>query len=236
MCLEHDMIGFSTTNNSGTAIVPTFGIEPMLSTNPFSIAAPAGTEPPFELDMATSVAAHTKVFVYRSKGLKIPLGWALGKDGRPTDNPQEAIDSGLLAPLGSTPELSSYKGYGLALAVDIITGVLGGGMYGTLAKRLEAEDGGKRKVTSCHMFAAMRIDCFQDVDRFKADMDDMLRALKESKKAEGYDRIYTAGEMEHETELVRLREGIPLRADQVEELRQLSAETGIPCTFLEAQT
>lgn len=225
MCLPRDMIGLSLTNNAGTCVVPTFGRESMFSTNPISITAPACDEPPFELDMATSVIAGSKIPLALAKGEKIPFGCALDVKGQPTDDPKLALDALKLLPLGGSRELGSHKGYGLAVAVDILTGVLAGGMYGNLAKRNPPADE-KLVVSSSHFFAALRIDLFRPADEFKAAMDDMLRALKGSEKATGHDRIYTPGEMEFETEQDRLKHGIPYHPVFVQRLRDLASEFG----------
>ena len=226
MCLEHDMIGCSMTNNSGVGVLPTFGRQPMLSTNPISVVAPTNHEPPFEMDFATSVAAMSKIGLAKATGTKIPLGWALDDQGQPTEDPHAAWDARSLLPLGGTRELGSHKGYGLAVLVDILTGVLGGGMYGNSFLRNPPEDD-KLRISSSHFFAAIRVDVLQPIEEFKARMDDMLRALKESEKAEGQERIYTHGEIEFEAEQERLREGIPYHPALVAYLRELASEFDI---------
>ena len=227
MCLPHDMIGISLTCNYAPGVVPTFGKQPMMGTNPLSIVAPAGQEPPFELDMATSVAAMSKIGLALATGKdRIPLGWALDADGHPTDDGQAAWDARRMLPLGGSRELGSHKGYGLGVAVDILTAVLAGGMYGDLFWRDPPEDE-KLRYSSSHFFAALRVDCFRPIDEFKAAMDDMLRALKQSEKAEGHDRIYTAGEIESEAEQDRLENGIPYHPNFITELRRLAGECGI---------
>jgi LDH2 family malate/lactate/ureidoglycolate dehydrogenase len=157
----------------------------------------------------------------------IPFGWALDKEGRPTNDPHQAWEGAKLLPLGGTRELGSHKGYGLAVVVDILTGVLAGGMYGNLAQRNPPADE-KLRHGSSHFFAALRVDLFRPIDEFKAAMDDMLRALKESEKAEGQERIYTHGEIEFETERERLQNGIPLHPAFLKYLRELASEYGIP--------
>lgn len=228
MCIAHDMIGISLTNNPGVGVVPTFGRQPMLSTNPISIVAPTNREPPFEMDFATSVVAMSKVGLAIRKGdVNIPFGWALDKEGRPTNDAQLAIDAMKFLPLGGTRELGSHKGYGLAVAVDLLTAVLSGGLYGNLAQRNPPADE-KLRVGSSHFFAALRVDYFRPVDEFKAAMDDMLHALKDSEKAEGQDRIYTHGEQEFETEQERRRDGIPYHIALVKCLSELASEFDIP--------
>ena len=227
MCLPHDMIGVSLTNGPEAAVVPTFGRQPMTSTNPISVVVPTNREPPFELDFATSVVAQSKVRLMAKKGESIPFGWALDKEGRPTNDPRQASEADRYLPLGGTRELGSHKGYGLAVVVDILTGVLAGGVYGNLAQRNPPADEMLRHGSS-HFFAALRVDLFRPVDEFKAAMDDMLRALKESEKAEGQDRIYTHGEIEFETERERLQNGIPYHPVLMKYLHELAAEFAIP--------
>jgi LDH2 family malate/lactate/ureidoglycolate dehydrogenase len=228
MCLPHDMIGLSLTCNYAPGVVPTFGKQAMMGTNPISIVAPAGREAPFELDMATSVAAMSKIGLALATGKdRVPLGWALDGEGHPTDHAQSAWEARRMLPLGGTRELGSHKGYGLGVAVDILTALLAGGMYGDLFYRNPPEDV-KLRYSSSHFFAALRVDCFRPVDEFKAAMDDMLRALKQSEKADGHERIYTAGEIEHEAEQDRLQNGIPYHPNFIEELRRLADEAGVP--------
>jgi LDH2 family malate/lactate/ureidoglycolate dehydrogenase len=227
MALPHDMIGIALTNNAGIAVVPTFGAEAMFSTNPISVVVPTGEEPPFELDMSTAVVAFNKVELAYLKGERVPLGWGLGGDEQTTGDPGEIVASKLLLPLGGTSEGSSHKGYGLGVVVDILCGVLSGGIYGNLVARQPSDDP-YRDTSSTHFFAALRIDAFRPVDEFKTSMDDMLRALKNSKKAKGHDRIYVAGEMEHEIEAERLAHGIPYPLPLIERLRGLAQQFEVP--------
>jgi len=228
MCLPHNMIGLSLTNNSGPGVVPTFGKQAMLSSNPISMAVPAGDEPPFVMDFATSVVAMSKVSLAKARGeTRIPIGWALDRDGRPTDDVDEVLKAWKFLPLGGTHELGSHKGYGLGVAVDILTGVLSGNVYNTLAQRDPPSDE-KRRFSSAHFFAALRVDLFRPLEEFQADMDDMLRALKDSEKAEGQERIYTHGEIEFETEAERRQKGIPYPPALVERLRALAAQYALP--------
>jgi L-2-hydroxycarboxylate dehydrogenase (NAD+) len=227
LCLPHDMIGISLTNNAGIAMVPTFGNEPMLSTNPICVAVPTNKEIPYVLDIATSVVAFNKIGAALTKGEKIPLGWATDEQGQPVDDAQKAWEGKRILPLGSTPEGSSHKGYGLGVLVDILCGVLSGGMYGNRAYRNPSEDP-KWSESSSHFFMALRIDSFRPIDEFKESMDDMLSALRNSAKAPGYDRIYTHGEKEDETFLERSQNGIPYHIAFVHKLRTLAGEFEIP--------
>jgi LDH2 family malate/lactate/ureidoglycolate dehydrogenase len=228
MALEHDMIGLSMTNNAKVSVVPTFGKQAMMSTNPISVVVPTDREPPFEMDFATSVVAISKIGLALAKDQEhIPVGWALDEEGRSTGDAQRAWESHRLLPLGGTRELGSHKGYGLGALVDILTGVLSGGMYSNLAERNPPEDH-KLRTSSSHFFAALRVDFFRPLDEFKAAMDDMLRALKDSEKAEGQERIYTHGEIEFETERERLENGIPYHVNFIRYLRGLADEFDVP--------
>jgi L-2-hydroxycarboxylate dehydrogenase (NAD+) len=226
MALAHDMIGLSLTN-SGPAVVPTHGRRAMLGTNPISLAAPAGRECPFVLDMATSTVAIGKLSVALRWGRQIPPGWALDREGRPTTDPNIASQTRLLTPLGATRELGGHKGYGLAVMVDILAGVLAGAAFADVRRR----DPDPARPDIGHFFGAIDIARFRDLAAFKADVDDLLRALKDSPKAEGQARIYVAGEPEWECEQRRRREGIPLAPGLVGQLREVAAEIGAPFTL-----
>jgi LDH2 family malate/lactate/ureidoglycolate dehydrogenase len=226
MALAQDMVGISLTN-SGPAVVPTYGRRAMLGTNPISMAAPAGGECPFVLDMATSTVAIGKLSVALRWGKPIPPGWALDREGQPTTDPTVAYQTRHLTPLGATRELGGHKGYGLAVMVDILAGVLAGATFVDARRR----DPDPVRADIGHFFGAIDIARFRDLDAFKVDMDDLLRALKQSPKAEGQDRIYVAGEPEWESEQRRRRDGIPLAPLLVSQLREVSAETGAPFTL-----
>ncbi len=227
MCLPYNMIGVALTNNSSPAIVPTYGNEPMLATNPISVAAPTRNEIPFVLDMATSVVAFSKIGAALTKGEKIPAGWVVDDAGNPINDALEAWNGRRILPLGSTPDGSSHKGYGLAVLVDILTGVLSGGCYGNMATRLPHADP-KIRESSSHFFLALRVDVFRPIEEFKDAMDDMLSALRNSAKAPGCNRIYTHGEKEFETLKNRIKYGIPYHAAFVDQLHALSKEYNVP--------
>ncbi len=226
MALAYDMIGLTTTNSPYIAMVPTFGRTPMLSTNPISIAAPAGLEPPFVLDMATTTAAIGKLRIASRWGKPIPEGWAMDPTGKPTTDPKVALAHRFLSPLGGSRQLGGHKGYGLGVMVDILSGVLGGAVYGNLFFRSDMQKDKLHDVGHC--FAAIDPARFRPMEEFKADMDDMLRALKNSPKAEGEERIYTAGEPEAECERRRLVEGIPLAPALVKQVNEIAQSLGVP--------
>jgi L-2-hydroxycarboxylate dehydrogenase (NAD+) len=226
-CLEHGLIGVAMSDNGDACVVPTYGRQPMLNTNPLSVAAPAGEEPDFLLDMATSVVPGNRLARARERGQKIPLGWGCDQEGTPCDDPQAVLKARWLLPLGSTPELSSHKGYGLGVVVDILTGVLGGGLYGNLVDRAPADEPWLDRGSAAHFFLALRVDLFRPLSDFQSTMDDMLRSLKSSERASGYDRIYVHGEKEYEALQERSQHGIPYERQVIDGLNALAAEFGV---------
>jgi L-2-hydroxycarboxylate dehydrogenase (NAD+) len=225
MALQHDMMGLSLTNSS-PLVVPTYGKEVMYGTNPIAFAVPTGEERPFVLDMATSVVPVGKIEVLRRKGEKIPPGWAVDSEGRLTDDPDLVVKEGRLLPLGGTAEMRGYKGYGLGVSVDILCGLLSGAAYGPYITRWHM--GGRNEpVRLGHFFGAIKIEAFRPIDEFKRDMDDMIRKLKESPKAEGENRIFIHGEKEYEMEDKRKSEGIPLHPKVADNLKEIGEELGV---------
>jgi len=224
MALPHQMIGLSLTN-SQPLVVPTYGRQAMVGTNPIAIAVPARHERPFVLDMATSVVPIGRVTVHQKQGLPIPLGWAVNAEGVPTTDPNEVVGGrGAVMPLGGTAEHRGYKGYGLGVMVDILCGVLSGAAFGMHVGH--PEHGGAANIG--HFFAAIRIDAFRDLADFMTDMDQMIRELKESPKAKGEERIYIAGEKEYELAEYRQAHGIPLHVTTVAMLKKVGDEVGVP--------
>jgi len=223
MALEHDMIGMSSTNSVKYA-APTFGRDVLLGTNPLAFAIPAGNEPDFVLDFATTTVPRGKVEVYARKGLQLKDGWAVDEQGEPTRDPDLAMRGALLPLGGFGTENGGHKGYGLGLLADILCGVLAGGAFGpTLPGADESRDG-----AVSHWFGAFRIDAFRDVAQFKADMDRELRYFKDSATAPGEDRVYVAGEIEHEKALYHREHGVPVHATVWEGLQKLAEQLGIP--------
>lgn len=125
---ERGFIGVSMTNSS-PLVAPTRGRIPMVGTNPIAVAAPAGRHGMLVLDMATSTVTRGRIEVAQRRGEALPIGWAVGLDGSPTSMPEAAL-KGALLPLGGLEETAGYKGYGLALIVDVLTGVLAGAHFG----------------------------------------------------------------------------------------------------------
>lgn len=219
MALEHDQIGLTMTNSHSAGVVPFQGREARFETNPLSVAAPAGEEAPFILDMATSTAAGGKIGVAARNGSPIPPTWALGADGRPTTDANEAMATVKLLPLGATKEGSGHKGSGLALWVDIMCGVLSmRGFHGHTTDPGEVN----------HFFGAWKIEAFGPLDEYRELMDARLRSVRETPPAEGFTRVMHAGMPEREAELDRRANGVPLHPTVIDKLRALADETGVP--------
>lgn len=216
MALDHDMIGITVTNAS-PRLTPTGGVERLLGNNPWSIAVPAEKRPPVVLDMANSVVAVGKIRALRKLGKPIPEGWALNKYGEPTTDPEEAFKGIMLA-------IGGYKGYGITLMMDLLTGVLADSNYGPRVKAIEKES---EVAGTAHSFMAIDLAAFTDVAAFKARMDAYIDEIKSSKKARGSEVIYLPGELEHLQMLERTEKGIPLPAVVAEELRVLGKDLGV---------
>ena len=217
MAVEADMIGFSMTNG-GALAVPFRGADPRLGTNPISVAVPCGEEPPFVLDMATTAAAMGKILNAQRDGAPIPTEWALGTSGAPTDDPQDAMDAARLLPLGSSVTGGAHKGYGLAVVVEILSGVLSGTGFGQM---LGPDNLG-------HFVGAIRVDAFIPIAGFKAMMDALVRELRATPTAPGFDRVLVAGDPEHIAESDRRANGIPLHPRVVEMLRGYAERLHVP--------
>lgn len=225
MALERGMIGLAVTNSPFVAMVPTFARKPMMGTNPISLAAPAARHAPFVLDMATTTVAVGKLHIASRWNKRIPEGWGLDETGRPTTDPRAVLASRLLSPLGGSRELGGHKGYGLGVLVDILSGVLSGGVYGDL---LDRSGGRERKESNTgHCFAAIDIKRFRPLDEFTAAMDDMLQALNDTPRLEGQERVYTAGEPEAEIERHRRVHGIPLAPALVRQCNEIAGELAV---------
>src|SRR2546422_1054480 len=228
--LERDLIGWAMTNST-KLVAPLWGAERMLGTNPISIAFPGKEEPAIVIDMATSAAAYGKIEIARRRGEPIPEGWAVDEEGRATTNPNDMVNGGALLPLGSDRDRGGHKGYGLAIMVDVLCGVLSGANWGPFtppfALRQEIP---KRSVGNGigHFFGAMQIDGFIDRDSFKRQIDDYIRVFRATKPAPGTNGPLLPGDPEREAENWRRANGVPLVLPVVEELRDIAKKTGIP--------
>lgn len=232
MALEHGMIGFSVTNAS-PLVTPALGAERMLGTNPICVAIPAGEEPPFVLDMATSAASNGKLEIAERAGKPIPSGWLVKKDGSNSNDPTELKQGGMVLTLGSDMEHGSYKGYGLSAFVDIFSGVLSGANFGPwvppFVSFLDPLPNLPGKGIG-HFVGAWRVDGFRDEIEFKSDMDLWIRRFRDTKPSHPDRPVMIPGDFERMEFEKRLTSGIPLNDKVVEDLNQIATATGIPLT------
>jgi LDH2 family malate/lactate/ureidoglycolate dehydrogenase len=224
MALEHDMIGVCMTS-CPPSVLPTFGAEPRLGTNPIAVAAPADQEPPFVFDAATSTVAGNKLGLARRLGNNLMGGWVADSDGVPIMDEvpppvpgYEGRASSFLLPVGSTREMGSHKGYGLACIVDILGGILSGGGYGVNPGRPNFG----------HYVAAYSVEAFMDTAEFKRTMDEWIHMLEATPPAKGHDRVLYPGRLEAEEEHKRAVEGIPLHPEVIDWFKLICGELSIP--------
>jgi L-2-hydroxycarboxylate dehydrogenase (NAD+) len=214
------MIGFSTTAAVPT-VTPFGGRSKALGTNPLCIAVPGGQRGNIILDMATSVVARGKIQLAALEGKSIPLGWAVDAEGQPTTDPVAAA-KGWGLPLGGD---SGYKGYGLALMVEIFSSILAGAPFGSQIGGLFFDL--DRSQDMGHFFGALDVAGFMNVDAFRARIDELIAYIKSVPKAEGVDEILVPGEPEARMAAQYRVEGIPLAEDVLATINQLAAEMSV---------
>jgi len=227
--LERDMIGWSMTNST-KLVAPLWGAERMLGTNPIGIAFPGLKHPPIVVDLATSAAAYGKIEIAKRKGAPVPKGWIINNKGEMTTDPMDMINGGALLPLGSERELGGHKGYALSAMVDILTSVLSGANWGPFAPpfalRQEIPSRSVGKGIG-HFFGAMEIDGFMEVEEFKKRIDEWIEVFRNTKTSGPNVKVLIPGDPEREQELIREKEGIPLLQPVVDDLKDISKQTGI---------
>lgn len=200
-------------------VLPTFGAEPRLGTNPIAIAAPARNEPYLLFDAATSAVAANKITLAERVGANVAPGWIAELDGRPIvdERPAPPGFAYHLLPIGGTREGGSHKGYGLGLMVEVLSSLLSGSLPSMLAEKAEA-----------HHFTAYNVAAFTDPNEFMDTMDAMLRTLRETPPAPGEERVLYPGLPEYEAERERRERGIPLHREVVAWFDATTDEFGLP--------
>jgi L-2-hydroxycarboxylate dehydrogenase (NAD+) len=229
MALEKEMIGISMTNASAL-VAPTFSKEKLLGTNPIAVAIPAGQEPAFVADMATTTAANGKLEILQRKNLDAPLGWIQDENGNPTFDAHALKQGGALLPLGGDREHGSHKGYALGSIVDIFSAVLSGANYGPWVPPFPAYVPmpiGMPGKGLGHFFGAMRIDAFRPANEFKKEMDNWINRFKSSIPINENNPVLIPGEPERIIEAERLQSGIPLLAPVLKDLEDLGGKFNI---------
>jgi L-2-hydroxycarboxylate dehydrogenase (NAD+) len=231
MAVKEGMMGLTVTN-ARPSIAPTFGTEPMLGTNPIAFAAPSDMAYPFCFDAATSIIQRGKVEVASRAEKPVPVGTVIDAQGKPLTDPdlilaQMGKAQAALLPLGGAgEELAGYKGYGLAVMVELLCASLCGGRFMKDLLGFEA-DGSARPYMLGHFFTAIDIEHFIPLEESKRITGGIMRALQASRKAPGEERIYVAGEKEHEAEKRVREQGVPVNPNLRQELQAMRDELGI---------
>ncbi len=229
LAIAEDMIGIGMTNAS-PLVAPTWSKEQMLGTNPIAVAIPAGEEPPFVADFATTTAANGKLEILQRKNLEAPLGWVQDKDGNESTDAFAVKKGGALLPLGSDREHGSHKGYCLGSIVDIFSAVLSGASYGPWAPPFVSflpMPENMPGVGLGHFFGAMRIDAFQPKESFKSHMDNWIRRFRQAKPIDGEEEVLIPGDPERIMEIERLKTGIELLPPVEKDLVAVGEKFGV---------
>jgi LDH2 family malate/lactate/ureidoglycolate dehydrogenase len=219
---EQGLVGIMTVNAGGASplVAPFGGRAGRLGTNPMSIAFPTGGSVPFVLDMTTSVVAEGRVQERRRRGEETPEEWLIDHEGCPTTNPnvlyQEPL--GAMLPLGG---LAGHKGFGLAMVVEILSGVLVRGGFGGQ---------GAQRFSNGTFMVVIDISAFVELSEFHAEIDDLLAYVKSAPTAPGVAAIMYPGEPEAIAQQQREREGIALDEETWQQIMALARELGVAAT------
>lgn len=223
IALEHEMVGITMTNAS-PLVAPTFSISKMLGSNPLAFAIPAGKQPPFVADFATTPIAVGKLNIMAKKGLECPTGWVQDKFGKPSSDPDILKKDGALLTLGSDYEHGSHKGFCMSSVVDIFSGVFSGANFGPFVPPSVPyipESSQKTGLGTGHFFGAMRIDAFQEASEFKARMDKWIESFRNAENAADKPKVVIPGDPERENEKRILEQGIDVHPKILEDVKFL---------------
>lgn len=225
MAVKEDLIGMCMTNTEAI-LVPTFGRQAMLGTNPIAFAMPADPTP-FSFDAATTVVPRGKLEVYAKRGSGLPAGWALDETGHDSTDPDRVLKNiigktgGGILPLGGSGESTSgYKGYGFAMLCEICTAILSGGTTSNYIYKTP----GRANIAQC--FIALDYGMFGDKNAIKNALTQYLQEIRDSSKADGETRIYIHGEKANEARMRVLKEGVPLNEKTYSEMQMIAQYTG----------
>jgi L-2-hydroxycarboxylate dehydrogenase (NAD+) len=218
MPLAHDMIGLYLAVGSNNHLPPWGSTENLLGTNPIAIAIPSQDEAPIVLDMAPTVAAFGKVRLKMQRGEELPVGWMIGRDGKPLTDPKRA-EHGLLLPIGD------YKGYGLSLMVGLLAGALNQAAFGRDVVDFVKEQG--KATNTGHAIVALSVEAFAPAVLFKRQVDAAVRAMRGAERLPGVERIWLPGEQSHRKRQDRTKNGIPVPKPLRESLDAAARELAI---------
>ncbi|MGO8692389.1 MAG: Ldh family oxidoreductase [Rectinemataceae bacterium] len=232
MAVEHGMIGLTGTS-ARPSIAPTWGVEPMLGTNPMTWGMPTDEDFPFMLDCATSVTQRGKIELYDRLGKELPDGWVIGQDGRYRHDTHQVLadlvkDKAALTPLGGLGEdFGGYKGYGYSLVVELLSSALSQANFMKALVGIGA-DGKPIPIELGHFFVAMKVEAFVELQAFKKHVGEVCRQIRASRKAPGAPRIYTPGEKEHDVWLYRRDKGVPFNEPLKNAFRAVKEKLNLP--------
>jgi LDH2 family malate/lactate/ureidoglycolate dehydrogenase len=218
MIAEQDMIGIVGAVGSANHVAPFGGLDMLLGTNPLAIAIPAGREPAFVLDMATTTAAAGKIKVLAQRGEAMPEGWMVDRDGNPLTDPTRQSE-GLLLPIGGP------KGYGLAMAIGLIAGTLNGAVFGKDVVNFTKETA--TPTNTGQFVAAISVEAFADVTAFKETVDGIFASFRASEHFPDGDPVRIPGQNRGAIRRERQEYGIPLHPNLVKALAEIAAELEI---------
>jgi LDH2 family malate/lactate/ureidoglycolate dehydrogenase len=228
---KEGLVGMVTSATRSIAVVPARASVPVLGTNPIAFAAPARRNRPFLLDMATSSVANNKIKVYELNGKRLPAGWVLDGQGDPVTDPAAALKiiyekkgEGGQTPLGGTAEMSSHKGYGLALMVHILGGTLSGASFSPIRVKTQKPSDPDRLG---HFFLAIDPKAFRPDGAFEEDLDAVIDVLHGTVPVDPAQPVLVPGDPEAAARERRLREGIPLPVTLLEKLRAICERSGV---------
>jgi LDH2 family malate/lactate/ureidoglycolate dehydrogenase len=223
------LVGMVTSATRTITTVPTRARVPVLGTNPIAFAAPTRRNRPFLLDMATASVAANKVKVYDLNGKKLPAGWVLNERGEPVTDPAAGVKiiyetkQGGLTPVGGTAEMSSYKGYGLAMMVHILGGALSGASFSPIRNRTQKPSDPDNLG---HFFLAIDPRAFRPEGAFEDDLDAAIDVLHETPPVDPKLPVLVAGDPEAASREKRLREGIPVPSTLVKKIEEICRRSG----------
>jgi LDH2 family malate/lactate/ureidoglycolate dehydrogenase len=212
------MIGIYLAVGSNNHLPPWGSSENLLGTNPLAVAVPADQEPPIVLDMAPTVAAFGKVRLKMQRGEDMPVGWMIGRDGKPLTDPKRA-EEGLLLPIGD------YKGYGLSLIIGLLAGVLNDAAFGREVIDFVKEPG--KATNTGHVIVAVSVEAIAPAANFKRNVDAAIRAIRAAERLPGVERIWLPGEQSHLKRQDRMRNGIPVSKPLRDNLDLVARDLGI---------
>ncbi len=232
MAARRNLFALVSTTSRIVTVVPTFGGERVLGTNPLCFVAPAGRNPPIMLDMSTSVTAANKVKTYALNGKPIPDGWVVDGAGAPLTDSMAAYDllfegrGGGLAPVGGRgKDLGGHKGYGLGIVAQILSGTLSGGSFSPI-RNLTQKPSDPDNIG--HFFLAMNPAAFRPLEDFKADMDVLADRLRQTRPADSDEPVLVPGDPEWAMREKREKTGIPIPESLADKLREIAAAAGAP--------